>query len=101
MEVVYEQDCGSYTTTLSPSYPFLTLESTGATAGPHSHSYHDKLTLASNDLSDVGQYSVTMTVSQDSSNGDGFSNPYVGYIPSVDYTFLVTVNPCDTTLSAN
>ena len=63
VESVYSQDCGTYTTTLSPSYPFLTIESTGATGGPNNHGFLDKMTLVSTDLSDIGQYTVTMTIS--------------------------------------
>ena len=77
MESIYGQDCGSYTVTLSPDYSFLTMEKTGST-GPNGHPYWDKLTLASNDPIDIGQYEVLMTISQESANGDGYTNPTVG-----------------------
>ena len=44
---------------------------------------------------------MLMTVSQESANGDGFTQPYTGQIPSVSYTFTATINPCSMDLTAN
>ena len=102
MEKVYEQNCGTYSVTLSPTYSFLTIAQTGATSATNNLLYYDQLTLASSNPLDIGQYSVLMTVSQESSvPTDGYSNPYLGRLPSISYTFLVTVEPCETALSVD
>ena len=49
---------------------------------------------------DVGEYEVLMTVSQDTSAGDGFTQPYIGGMPALSYKFKATINPCSTTLTA-
>lgn len=100
MESIYEQDCGTYTVTLSPDYTFLALAQSGA-RGPSNQLYWDQLTLSSNDPIDIGQYNVLMTISQESANGDGYTNPTVGQMPSQSYTFTVTIDPCLTEISVN
>ena len=54
MEYVYNQDCGSYTVTMTPNLGLLTLRQTGATGGSNGHTFYDEVTLASTSLSDVG-----------------------------------------------
>ena len=54
MEQIYEQNCGTYTVKLSPTYSFLTIAKTGATAGANSLTYFDQLTLVSNNPLDIG-----------------------------------------------
>ena len=46
-------------------------------------------------LDDIGQWPVTMVVSQDiNKNGHGFHDPYRGVLDSIEAPFVITVNPC-------
>ena len=99
MTAIYEQDCGTYSIVLEPAYSFLSVEQTGAVGSIHNHLYHDQITLSSNDVNDIGRYSVTIRVTQITDDGDGFTDPYVGKMPDMTKEFLVTINPCDETLA--
>ena len=101
MEYIYDQDCGTYSVTLEPEYPFLSIQTTG-TVGPSqwAHQYPDQITVSSNDVDDIGKYSVTLRISQVIANGDGYTNPVIGKMDDLTKEFEVTVNPCLETLTA-
>jgi len=71
------------------------------TLGANGLPYWDEITLVSNDPIDIGQYEILMTISQESANGDGYTTPVVGQMPSISYTFKAIIDPCETTLTAN
>ena len=75
---------------LEPAYSFLSVGRFGSvSSSTHAHPYDDKITLSSNDVNDIGKYSVTMRITQIPSNGDGYSDPYVGTMPDMTKEFSV------------
>ena len=69
VEIVYEQDCGTYEVTFANADVagtdvnlFLTAEAAGGSGGPNNKQYPQKMTLASTDPNHIGQYNTIMTV---------------------------------------
>lgn len=67
MGYAYQQDCGSYQVTYSPSYPFFNFSKSGS-KDSQGRSYFDRGTLTAGTLDDIGQYPVTVTFYQDISD---------------------------------
>ena len=68
MENVYDQNCGSYSVVLEPDYSFLSVQSLGSeSTSQWKHKYPDQITANSNDVADIGKYSVTLRIIQDTS----------------------------------
>ena len=104
MELLYGQNCGTYSTTLQAVDPdcdyshLLTASAPSGSGGANSLQYSESMTLEYQGLDDseVGQCEMEMVVSQVSANGDGFvDNAGVeSVMDPVTYSFVVTVEPC-------
>ena len=70
IELLYGQNCGTYSLTLEPTDPTcdltaaLTFDSSTGSGGPNALSYQQAIILESSDQSQVGQCSVDMVISQ-------------------------------------
>ena len=63
IEYIYDQDCGTYSVTLEPVYSFLSIQTTGTVGTSQwAHQYPDQITASSNDVGDIGKYSVTLRI---------------------------------------
>ena len=54
MEFSYKQDCGAYTTSISPTKSYVTLSDSGAVGGEFNHIYTDTFDLVAPPLSEIG-----------------------------------------------
>ena len=100
MEMIYDQNCGTYTVEIEPPYPFLTVQKAGSLGTSQwQHPYYDQITASSNNVDDIGKYLVTLRITQ-SGPTDGYSQPSAGKMADITKSFSVIVNPCLETLQA-
>jgi len=99
MEFSYTQDCGAYSTSISPTKSYVTLSDSGATGGTFSHPYTDTFDLVAPPLSEIGQHTISLNVFQTSSQGYTLPAPG-GQMASISYDFTITVTPCVSSISA-
>lgn len=79
--------------------PFLEISETALNLDYLGRPYPDLARLTAATLDDIGEHMVTIKVYQDIADADdGFTTPYRGVVPEMEYDITVTIHPCDVTV---
>lgn len=105
--LAFGSDCGNYVVKLEPALPFFEFVKEGDASGsavldPFNREIFHKAVLNPSSEADIGRYEVKMIVYQDLNLDDnGFFEPARGALPNFEYSFIITISPCQVDLLEN